>query len=172
MADTLRCQLPARLWIAQGDLTAAERWAGSNHPTSAELPVSHLYEIDYIIMARLRIAQGDLGGAEGLLSHLHEAATKAERNGSLIEILILQAITFAAQRRNEEALSTLAHALGLAEGEGYIRIFLDEGPPMAELLYRAVAQNLHASYAMHLLNALEEKAPAIAASQALIEILK
>jgi LuxR family maltose regulon positive regulatory protein len=132
----------ARLWIAQGDLTAAERWAGSNHPTSAERPVSHLYEIDYIIMARLRIAQGDLGGAEGLLSHLHEAATKAERNGSLIEILVLQAITFTAQRRNEEALSTLAHALGLAEGEGYIRIFIDEGEPMRLLLqdYQAIVK--------------------------------
>jgi len=158
----------ARLWIAQGDLVAVERWVQTN---PVELPVSHLYEIDYIIMARLRIAQGDLGGAEGLLSHLHEAATKAERNGSLIEILILQAITFKAQRRNEEALSALAHALGLAEGEGYIRIFLDEGPPVAELLHQAVAQNLHASYAINLLNALEEKAPATAVSQVLIERL-
>ncbi|MBE0670739.1 MAG: LuxR family transcriptional regulator [Anaerolineales bacterium] len=158
----------ARLWIAQGDLMAVERWAQTN---PVELPVSHLYEIDYIIMARLRIAQGDLGGAEGLLSHLHDGAAAAERNGSLIEILVLQAITFAAQKRNEEALSTLAYALGLAEGQGYIRIFLDEGPPMVELLHQAVAQNLHASYAMHLLNALGEKSPAAAALQALVEPL-
>lgn len=161
----------SRLWIAQGELMAAERWVQTHQLTPAEHPVSHLYETDYIILARLRIAQGDLESAESLLSRLREAAAAAERNGNLIEILVLQAITFAAQQRNEEALSTLVQALSLAEGEGYARIFLDEGPAMAELLRHAVARDLHASYAMHLLNVLEEKMPVASAPQALIEPL-
>jgi LuxR family maltose regulon positive regulatory protein len=92
----------------------------------------------------------------------------AERNGSLIEILILQALAFAAQKRDEEALSVLEQALDLAEPEGFVRIFLDEGASMAKLLRRAVAQDQHASYALRLLSALGETTTA---PQSLIEPL-
>ncbi len=158
----------ARLWIAQGDLTAASRWAQASGLNQTDPPVEYLYEVDYLTLARLLIAQDNLEAAETLLLRLHRAAASAERNGSLIEILILQALTFAAQKRNEEALSTLGQALRLAEPEGFVRIFLDEGAPMAGLLRRAVAQGLHASYGLHLLNALGEAATA---PQPLIESL-
>jgi LuxR family maltose regulon positive regulatory protein len=158
----------ARLWIAQGNLAAACRWAQDSGLNQTDNPVTFLYEVDYLTLARLLIAQGSLEAAEALLLRLDRAAAETERNGSLIEILILQAITFAARDRGEEALSALGQALSLAEPEGFVRIFLDEGAPMAELLRRAVAQDLHASYALHLLNALGEVA---AVPQPLIEPL-
>lgn len=156
----------ARLWIAQGSLAIANRWAQESGLNQVE-SFSYLYEVDLLTLARLRIAQGNLADAESLLLRLQEAAA-AGRNGSLIEILILQAMTFKAQKRGEEALSRLAQALELAEPEGFVRIFLDEGPPMVELIRRAVAQQIHTSYALHLLNALGET---VTASQPLIEPL-
>ncbi len=158
----------ARLWIAHGNLTAASRWAQESGLNPADTPVTYLYEVDYLTLARLLIARGNLEAAETLLFRLHRAAASAERNGSLIEILILQAITFAAQKRSEEALSALEQALSLAEPEGFVRIFLDEGAPMAELLRRAVAQGLHGPYALHLLKAWDET---VTSPQPLIEPL-
>ena len=158
----------ARLWIAQGNLAAASRWAQASGLNQADRPVTYLHEVEYLTLVRLRIAQGNLEAAESLLLRLHQAATSAGRGGSLIEILFLQAITSAAQDRGKEALSALAQALSLAEPEGFVRIFLDEGPPMAELLRRAVVQDLHTPYALHLLEALAEAATA---PQPLIEPL-
>lgn len=157
-----------RLWITQGNLAAASRWAQASGLNQAHTP-TYLYEVDALTLARLLIAQGDLEAAGNLLLGLHSTAAAAGRSGSLIEILILQAITFAAQERGEEALSALAQALGLAEPEGFVRIFLDEGSPIAELLRQAVARGLHNTrYALHLLNALGET---ITAPQPLIEPL-
>jgi LuxR family maltose regulon positive regulatory protein len=134
----------------------------------AETPLDYLHEVEYVTLARLRIAESNLEAAESLLLRLHQAAAAAGRNGSLIEILILQALTFAAQHRSEEALAALAQALDLAEPEGFVRLFLDEGPPLAALLRQAVAQNRHAAYALHLLEALGEVA---VAPQPLVEPL-
>jgi len=158
----------ARLWIAQGNLAAASRWAQQSGLKEADTPIPYLYEVDYLTLARLLIAQGKLEAAGTLLLRLHHSATAAGRSGSLIEILILQAITFAAQDRAQAALSALAQALRLAEGEGFVRLFLDEGAPLAELLRQAVAQGMHASYALHLLNGFGEVARA---PQSLIEPL-
>ncbi len=158
----------ARLWIAQGNLAAASRWAQESGLKKADTPVTYLYEVDHVVLARLLIAQGKLEAAETLLLRLHHAAAAAERHGSLIEILILQAITFAAQHRAQAALAALDQALGLAEAEGFVRLFLDEGAPVVELLRRAVAQDRHARYALHLLKAVGETA---AAPQPLLEPL-
>jgi LuxR family maltose regulon positive regulatory protein len=160
------CQ--ARLWIAQGNLVAASRWAQASGLNPADTPVTYLDEVDNLTLARLLIAQGEIEAAEALLLRLHQGAAAAERNGSLIEILILQALTFAAQNASEEALSALEQALGLAEPEGFVRIFLDEGVRMAELLRQAVAQDIHASYALGLLSALGE---AVTVQQSLIDPL-
>jgi LuxR family maltose regulon positive regulatory protein len=86
------------------------------------------------MLARLRIAEGRLEVAESLLLRLHQAATAAGRSGSLIEILILQAVTYAARQQREQTMSVLAQALRLAEPEGYIRLFVDEGEAMRFLI--------------------------------------
>jgi LuxR family maltose regulon positive regulatory protein len=152
------CQ--ARLWIAQGNLAAASRWAQTGGLNPAETPISYLDEVENLTLVRLLIAQDNLEAAEARLFRLHQGAAAAGRNGSLIEILILQALTFAAQKRDDEALSVLAQALKLAEPEGFVRMFLDEGAPMAALLRQAVTQALHTPYALSLLEALGETATA------------
>ncbi|MCB0211464.1 MAG: AAA family ATPase [Anaerolineae bacterium] len=158
----------ARLWIAQGDLTAANRWVQAQRWSRADTPIAYLDEAAYLTLARLQIAEENFESAEASLRRLSQAAVAAKRNGSLIEILILQAITFTARKRSREALSALMQALDLAEPEAFVRIFLDEGRPMIDLLRQAVAQGVHTTYTLPLLNALGE---ATTAAQPLVEPL-
>ncbi len=73
--------------------------------------------------------------------------------GSVIEILIVQALAYAAQDDDTQALNSLAHALTLAEPEGYQRIFVVEGPAMAALLAAAAERGLAPAYVAQLLAA-------------------
>ena len=73
----------------------------------------------------------------GLLERLLQAAEEGERTGSVIEILVLQALVHHAQANIHRALDPLERALTLAEPEGYVRIFVDEGKPMRDLLRHA-----------------------------------
>ncbi len=127
----------ARLWIAQGNLAAANHWAQTNNLHTPPTPIPYLDEAAYLTLARLRLAEGKLAIAEALLLELHQTAA-AGRDGSLIEILMLQALTYAAQQQREQALALLAQALTLAAGplgaEGYVRLFVDEGAAMRGLL--------------------------------------
>jgi LuxR family maltose regulon positive regulatory protein len=87
----------------------------------------------------------------------------------VIEILVLQALAHEAQDNIPLALVPLERALALAEPEGYVRIFVDEGPPMARLLYEAVARGVAADYARRLLAAFpvaEPEKPAPSKAQA------
>ena len=124
----------ARLWIAQGNLAAAGHWAQTSGLKLGDPTITYLYEAEYLTLARLLIAQCDLETAEKLLSALYRAAAPAGRNGSLIEILILQALTLAAQEKSEEASDALERALSLAQPEGYVRVFVDEGAAMRALI--------------------------------------
>lgn len=124
----------ARLWIAQGNLAAASDWAQTNGWHRPHSSIPYLDEAASITLARLRIAEGSFAVAASLLQDLHQTAAAAGRNGSLIEILMLQALTYAAQKQREKAMSALAQALLLAEPEGYIRLFVDEGEPMRFLI--------------------------------------
>jgi LuxR family maltose regulon positive regulatory protein len=72
--------------------------------------------------------------AMGLLERLLQAAEEGKRTGSVIEILVLQALAHQVQGNILAALLPLERVLTLAEPEGYVRIFVDEGPPMAVLL--------------------------------------
>jgi LuxR family maltose regulon positive regulatory protein len=72
---------------------------------------------------------------------------------SMIKILALQALAFQAQCDIDQAMSVLGRALSLAEPEGYVRTFVDEGEPMARLLYKALTCGIAADYARRLLAA-------------------
>jgi LuxR family maltose regulon positive regulatory protein len=124
-----------------------------------------------LTLARLHIAQGEYTAAEPILLRLQRQATADKRDGSLIEILITQALAFAAQGRENTALAVLGRVLDLAEPEGYMRLFLDEGAPMAALLRRMVSQKVHTDYALHLLDAMGDTALATAPAQPLPEAL-
>ena len=75
--------------------------------------------------------------------------------GSVIEILVLQALAHQVQGDIPAALVPLERALTLAEPEGYVRMFLDEGSPMAQLLREAAARGIMPDYTGKLLAAFE-----------------
>jgi LuxR family maltose regulon positive regulatory protein len=122
----------ARLKLAQGDVAAAVRWAkGANLDPAQPTPWR---ENEYLTLARVLIAQGIAERALPLLESLHRAASG--RAGSLIEILVLQAIALRASEKLDEALSCLKKSLALAEPADYVRVFVDEGEPLAALLHQ------------------------------------
>jgi LuxR family transcriptional regulator, maltose regulon positive regulatory protein len=92
------------------------------------------------------------------LERLLKAAGEGGRKGRVIEILVLQALAHEAQGDIPSALVSLERALTLAEPEGYVRVFVDEGPPMARLLSEAAAHRMMPDYAARLLAALEAEA--------------
>ena len=132
-----------RVWVAQGRLGEALGWA-REQGLSAEDELSYLREFEHITLARILLARyrsdrtdSAIREAIGLLERLLKAAQEGGRMGSVIEILILQALAHQAQGDIPAALLPLEQALTLAEPEGYIRMFLDEGAPMAQLLQRS-----------------------------------
>ena len=129
-------------------------WVRDNGLTAGDI-LSYLHEYEHITLARVLIAQGGLGIATAitLLERLLHAAQDGERTGSVIEILVLQACALEAQGDLADALVPLNRALALAEPEGYIRIFLDEGLPMARLLTEANVRSIMPAYTGQLLAA-------------------
>ncbi|MBE7554704.1 MAG: helix-turn-helix transcriptional regulator [Anaerolineales bacterium] len=144
------CQV--RLWLSQGDLDAATQWA-QNREWSLEGEIMFVEEIRHITLVRVLIAQGEHERALALLARLLDATEAMGRMGRVIELLALQALALHAQGRESEALIRLERALVLAEPEGYIRTFVDEGPPMAALLREAHTRGIMPAYVAKLLAA-------------------
>ena len=167
----------ARVWIAQGKLSEAWSWARELGLAAGD-DLSYVREFEHITLARLLLAQGTreraepgVGTALELLQRLLVAADAAGRQGSVIEILIVQALAYNAAGAPAAALASLARALGSAEPEGYIRLFLDEGPPMAALLKLAAKERKASGYVRRLLAALVTAEGQTPIDQALIEPL-
>jgi LuxR family transcriptional regulator, maltose regulon positive regulatory protein len=140
----------AQLALARGDLDAAHRWAASSG-LHADDDVSFPRELAYLVFACVLIAEGHgdpatpcLHAALALLDRLLAAAEAQGRIGSVIEILVVRALAFNAQREPIKARVALERALTLAEPEGYVRVFVDQGATMAALLAESIerrAQN-------------------------------
>jgi len=141
-----------RIWLAQGKLEAATQWVQERELDPDGEP-TYLHEMEYIILARVLIAQGRLDEAARLLQRLLEAAEAGGRSSRVIEILMLQALTFQVTGDIDQAMAILEGALTLAEPGGFIRIFVDEGPPMAGLLYEALSRGVAPDYVRRLLGA-------------------
>jgi LuxR family maltose regulon positive regulatory protein len=142
----------ARFSAAQGDLEAAGRWA-QTAGLDVDGEISFLGEREYIILARVLIAQGALDKAGRLVARLLEMAQSGERWARVIELLVLQTLIYARIRQQDEAFAALSRALALAEPEGYVRTFVDAGPPMAQLLYQAAERGIAPDYAGRLIAA-------------------
>jgi LuxR family maltose regulon positive regulatory protein len=109
--------------------------------------------IEYVVLVRLLVAQEHLDEASRLLERLFAAAKAGGQTTRMIEILLLQATTFHARGDTTRGLGKLEHAFKLAEPEGFVRIFVDEGPPMARLLYEALTRGIAPDYVRRLLAA-------------------
>jgi len=152
-------RVEALVCLQQGDTEAASRWA-TMHQEGLD---DYIDQVDYwsgcLVHARIHRVQGRLAEALGLLAQVSEAAEAAGGIHYLIGSLTLQAIVLQEQGRLDRALATLERALSLAEPEGYVRIFIDEGEPVAQLLRQAAARGLQVSYVCKLLAAFTETAP-------------
>ncbi|TFG64234.1 MAG: helix-turn-helix transcriptional regulator [Spirochaetales bacterium] len=133
--------MKARIWVAQGRQAEALGWA-RERGLSVDDDLSYMREFEHLTLARILLARYRNGLADsiretmGLLERLLQAAEESGRIGSVIEILVLQALAHEAKGDTPPALASLERALILAEPEGYVRIFADEGPSMAGLLTR------------------------------------
>jgi len=133
--------MKARIWIAQGKQAEAMDWA-TRQGLTVDDELCYLHEFDHITLARVLLARntGDrsecINKAIRLLERLLQAADEGGRTGGIIEILALQALAHKAKGDIESALVSLGRALTMAKPEGFVRIFVDGGSPMADLLAR------------------------------------
>jgi LuxR family maltose regulon positive regulatory protein len=155
--------LKARVWLAQGKLDEALGWV-RQQGLSAEDALSYLREFEHMTLARLLLACWENGRslnalqeAAALLDRLLNFAEAGGRMGVVIEILVLQARARQLQGDIPAALEALGRALDLAEPEGYVRVFLDEGAPLIELLRETAVQGKMPGYAQKLLEAFKKE---------------
>jgi LuxR family maltose regulon positive regulatory protein len=182
--DRLVAAGQARRSIEAGDLDRAAAWAQEQNldvagatATAAAAglegsPIDYnLRELEYLILARLPLAQGEPEQALALLQVLERASAQRGRTRRLIEILVLEALAMSQipaeegeHGRSQDALSPLGRALALAEPEGYLRTFLDGGPPMARLLYQVAERGIAVDYVGQLLAAFAAEGQQVAAA--------
>ena len=169
--------LKARVWAAQGRVPEALGWA-RERSLSVDDDLSYLREFEHMTLARVLIAQreservdGAIADAAGLLERLLHAAEEGGRIGSAIEILATQAVAHEAQGDTSSALASLERAMSLAEPEGYVRVFMDEGPQMARLLQEAAFREIAPDSARRLLAAFPSARPGGAQPSAAKELL-
>jgi LuxR family maltose regulon positive regulatory protein len=128
----------ARLLLAQGDLAGAARWADEKGLSAGDEP-HYPSEPEHLLLARVLLAQDRPGPALELLDRLYASAVAQDRIGSVIEAGVLRTLALAASGQEAEAVSALAGLLTLAGPRCYVRVFADEGPPMAALLGQLIA---------------------------------
>jgi LuxR family maltose regulon positive regulatory protein len=169
--------LKARVWIAQGRFGEALGWA-REHGLSFDDDLSYLREFEHITLVRLLLARHEgeraepsLHEATRLLERLLLTAEEGGRTGRVIEILVLQALAHQMLADIPAALASLDRAVTLAEPEGYVRVFADEGLPMAALLRAAAKQGIARNYVRRLLAAVSAPEHGSPREQALIEPL-
>ena len=123
----------ARLLLAHGKVAEAAPWTEERALTEND-DVSYLREREHLVLARVLLARSHPRRALPLLERLDDLAASQGRLGSLIQIRALRSLALQAAGDHDGALALLEDALSLARPEGYVRVFADEGPPMAALL--------------------------------------
>jgi LuxR family transcriptional regulator, maltose regulon positive regulatory protein len=126
----------ARFWLEQGDVESAARWSREYEATEDYMNYPRHFE--RITMARVLLGEGRTEEALDSLGNLLENAVSEGRMAHEIELRALLALTYERLGATNEALEHLERALTLAEPEGFVRVFVDEGLPMAALLERVI----------------------------------
>jgi LuxR family maltose regulon positive regulatory protein len=155
--------LRVRLHLARGEIATAVRWAEA-HRWTGDREIDRADEAEQMAVARVLIAQGKFGEVLRTLNRLLKAAQDTGRTEAAIKILVLQTMALQAQGDVDQAISALEHLLSLAEPEGYVRTFLDEGEPMARLLRRAISEGVAPGYAARLLGVFNEEAASVSSA--------
>jgi len=152
--------------LRQGDLAAAAQLAKTH-----ELPISQ---------ARVHLDQGDTSAALAALEPLRRQVEAKNWQDERLKVMVLQAVALHAHGEKDKAVQLLGEALALAEPGGFIRIFVDEGEPMAQLLLEAASHGVMPDYIGKLLAVFEAEKrksedkpdlPPVSPAQPLIEPL-
>ncbi|HET9222601.1 MAG TPA: LuxR C-terminal-related transcriptional regulator, partial [Roseiflexaceae bacterium] len=142
------------LWLRQGNLAAAIAWAAQDSlTTDANRPQLTAYDNDRFALAQTLIAQGHWSEAHAAVARLLADAESSGHGRFVIWALLLRALLLHAQGEATAALEALERALALAEPEGYVRTFADQGAPLAALLHQAAARGIAPRYVAELLAA-------------------
>ena len=167
----------AGLLADHGNLSEALAWVRERGLTTDD-DLDYVGEFEHVILARVLLAQfraersaGSVDDAIRLLKRLLVAAEAGGRNGDLLQILVLLALCEDARGHRPAAVAHLERAIDLAEPEGYIRLFLDEGPRIRPLLEAVAAQGSSAAYIGRILEASPQRPPRRAAEQPLVDPL-
>lgn len=132
------------LLLRQGAITEAADYARQR-----ELPLSQ---------AQVHLVQGDAAAALALLEPLYREVTAKGWHDEQLKLLVCQAVAQQSLGAVDQALALLTDALTVAEPSEYVRIFIDEGAPMAQLLQVAAQQGIKPAYVQSLLAAYAEQA--------------
>lgn len=146
----------ARLWLAEGNIAAAAQWAEQAGVDPSAAPAFQR-ETEQVTRARILLAQGNWEEATAMLHRLRRAAETAGRVSTVIETLVLQALAHEGRGGPDQAIGSLERALVLAEPGGYVRVFIDEGEPIASLLRHMVLGGAEPRYIGTLLAALDAR---------------
>src|SRR6266567_2757528 len=130
--------------LHQGHLAAAAHLAQTHG-----LPLSQ---------ARVHLAQGDPSAALAVLESWRGQMEAKGWQDERLKVMVLQAVALQAHGEKDQAVQVLYDALALAAPGGFIRLFVDEGPPMAHLLSAAAAQGRMPDYLGKVLAACEAEA--------------
>jgi LuxR family maltose regulon positive regulatory protein len=131
--------------LRRGETAAAAQVAGGY-----DLPLSQ---------ARVRLAEGDSASALATLEQHRKRMEKKAWADVLLETVMLQALAVDAQGDTARAVGLLDDAMAMAEPEGFVRMFVDEGVPMARLLYEAQSKGIRRAYVRQLLAAFPATEP-------------
>jgi LuxR family maltose regulon positive regulatory protein len=166
----------ARILIAHERLAEARAWAQGTAVSPTD-ELTYVREYEHTTLARLFVAEAAERDGDGLatplrlLERLLAAAEAGRRDGSRLEILAIQALARHAAGDASGAFAALDAAVGIAEPEGYVRVFLDEGRAMTRLLKAAARRPGAPRYLNELVRAASGAAAQVPAKQALVEPL-
>jgi LuxR family transcriptional regulator, maltose regulon positive regulatory protein len=145
----------ARIHLARGDMAAVAQWAArQRHVTDFGRNI--YLACNGLALARVFIAQQRYGETLPVLDQILQASEKVQATAQVLEAVVLEAVAFEAQHKTDLAVNALRRALALGEPRGYVRIFIDEGAPMGDLLRQAAARGIASEYVDRLLMALKE----------------
>jgi LuxR family maltose regulon positive regulatory protein len=148
-----------RHWLDQGDVATAERWAEAYRRDKPAAQTWRPY--GELGLARVLIARQEWKEALDLLTQIRRSALEAGGAGWVIEALVLEALAHQAMGQTDRALTAVSEAVPLAEPEGYVRTFVDEGEPMATLLGQVWRHGVSPHYVGTLLAACRAGLPAM-----------
>jgi LuxR family maltose regulon positive regulatory protein len=154
MALAHSCQV--QLALRQGNLKAATEWLQKTDTSSDVGLLSFWFELPRLTTCRVLIAQGTTTALQQAVEKLQthrQAAAEQHNTLQLIEILKLQSLAYHALGQDGAALDTLKEAATLARSGGFIRNFVDGGPPVAALLVQLAGLGVTPDYIHQILDA-------------------